>query len=115
MITDEMDAFGMPDLGACCACDKAGPSVRNIMMLDKRAPVAGTGWGCVQCGQPQDGTIAVLCDDCIRTKAPILDVCYGVPGEGRRMSIHALLEPFSHDMSQHPEIGAMYPYDEDAT
>jgi hypothetical protein len=28
-----------PDLGACCACRQEGPTVRNIVMLDKRGLV----------------------------------------------------------------------------
>lgn len=35
------------DLGPCCGCGKLGPTVRTIVALALRAPVPGTGWGCV--------------------------------------------------------------------
>jgi hypothetical protein len=44
----------MPDLGPCCGCRGKG-GARNIVMLDRRAPIAGRGWGCAQCGLPADG------------------------------------------------------------
>ena len=91
------------DLGACCACEATGATVRNIIMLDKRAPVSGTGWGCVQCRLPFDGAVYVLCDECLDAKREPKDVCRGYPGEGARVSIATVTEPFEHDMSKHPE------------
>jgi len=89
------------DLGPCCACRTVGPTVRTIMMLSVRAP-GGHGWGCLQCGLPQAGAIAVLCDRCLETNAPILDVCYGYPSSGGRVARESCVEPFDHDMRMHP-------------
>ncbi len=91
------------DLGRCCACRKTGSDVRNIMMLHFRAPVPGTGWGCVACHQPSDGAIAVLCDDCLDARAEIRDICHGYAGENQRVSRSSLTEPFDHDMRLHQE------------
>ena len=97
------DQFNL-DLGPCCHCEKTGPAVRNIMMLHRRAPVPGTGWGCFQCGLSQDGAVAVLCDECLEASKPKRFVCVGQPGDGKRMPVEELsTEPFDHDMSKHPE------------
>lgn len=93
-----------PDLGPCCACGRPGLTVRNIMCLDVRAPVPGTGWGCFVCGAPMDGAVAVLCDACLESDAEIRSVCHGRPGEGRRVALAACTEPFHHDMGKHPEV-----------
>jgi hypothetical protein len=93
------------DLGKCCNCSK-DEDVRNILMLDLRAPIAGMGWGCFQCGLPLDGAVAVLCDDCMKQLdgGYPLFVCAGYPKENERVSIQSLSsEKFSHDMSKHPE------------
>ena len=90
------------DLGPCCACRQPGPTVRNILTLPYRAPVAGKGWGCLQCNLPNDGAIAVVCDRCLETNAPIFDVCYGYPSGGGRVPCETLVEAFDHDMRMHP-------------
>jgi len=58
--------------------------------------------GCLQCGLPNDGAIAVVCDRCLETNAPIFDVCYGYPSGGGRVARETLTEPFEHDMRMHP-------------
>jgi hypothetical protein len=84
-----------PDLGPCCNCG-ATAGVINVMMLDKRAPTPGKGWGCVVCNLPADGAVAVLCDDCV--EQPIKAVCDGYPNEGKRVPIEQLSdEVFQHD------------------
>jgi hypothetical protein len=90
------------DLGPCCACRQPGPTVRNIMMLAFRAPVPGKGWGCFQCGLPQDGAVAVVCDACMESDAPILDVCHGYASSSGRVARETCNEPFEHDMTRHP-------------
>ena len=50
-----------PDLGPCCCCGGT-ERVRDIVMLSRKAPVPGTGWGCVVCGLPNDGASYVCCD-----------------------------------------------------
>jgi hypothetical protein len=91
------------DLGTCCACHKSGPTVRNVFLLHKLAPVPGTGWGCFQCGLPFDGADAVVCDACLESKAPILDAIYGLAEDKKRVPYHTLTGYFDHDMSKHPE------------
>lgn len=89
------------DLGACCACRKAGPTVRNIVCLPLRSPTPGKGWGCVVCHLLSNGAIAVLCDACMESGATIRDVCHGYPKENLRTARTSLKEPFDHDMRFH--------------
>lgn len=94
-------------LGPCCHCEKADPSVRNVVALARRAPMPGTGWGCFQCHLPPDGAIAVLCDKCSEASLPIRFVCVGQPGKGNRLPVEQLGdEVFYHDLSKHPEEAA---------
>lgn len=98
-----------PALGPCCICSKRGEDVRNLIMLDEKAPVPGTGWGCVVCDLPQDGALAVLCDECWRRfdagEVELLYACKGYAGEGERIAIEALEGQHRHDRSRHPEAG----------
>lgn len=91
------------NLGACCSCLAEGPTVRNIMALPYRAPVDGTGWGCFECGKPNNGAVAVICDFCLENNSTIRQVCVGYPGENRRALTKTLTEPFDHDHSRHKE------------
>jgi hypothetical protein len=92
-----------PDLGTCCACGKTGPDVRNIIMLDKKAPVPGRGWGCLQCGLPPDGASVVVCDGCLDAKAPYKFACSGWLNSRARVPFDSLAGTHEHDMSRHPE------------
>lgn len=78
------------DLGPCCACERRGKSVRNIILLEKRSPVPGRGWGCVVCGLPPDGAVYVLCDDCLEKKAEPKFACRGYPAKDGRVPIGEL-------------------------
>lgn len=92
------------DLGPCCACEKLGPDVRNVIMLHRKGPTPGKGWGCLVCGLPLDGAVAVLCDDCLEAKAEIRFVCGGYPAQDGRMPLEDLPEErFEHDLSYHWE------------
>lgn len=91
------------DFGACCACRTDGPTVRNLIALDVAAPVPGTGWGCVVCGAPNNGAMAVLCDACVETGAEVRYVCDGYPASGLRALRETCTTPFTHDMTKHPE------------
>jgi hypothetical protein len=88
--------------GPCCACG-GKKRVRNIVSLARRAPVPGTGWGCVVCGLEADGALAIICDECAKNVRPIKQVAYGYLAEGRRMSIDLLSsETFEHrDHEEH--------------
>ena len=91
-------------LGPCCHCQQTGPAVRNVIMFTQRAPIAATGWGCFQCGLPNDGAVAVLCDDCMEASKPILFACVGYPRDAQRIPLDQLkTEHFDHDYAKHPE------------
>jgi hypothetical protein len=91
------------DLGPCCACSKTGPDVRNILMLQKKCPTPGKGWGCFQCGLPPDGAIAVLCDTCLETHATLRFACRGFPATDGRIPIGELTGKHKHNLASHPE------------
>lgn len=92
------------NFGTCCSCGGTD-SVRNVMCLNKRSPY-GFGWGCMQCGLPAEGAIAVICDECLEAEAPIREVIKGEAFKGERFPYEetAGWEEFEHDLSQHPEI-----------
>jgi hypothetical protein len=94
-------------LGPCCICE-TDQDVRNIAMLDQRAPIAGHGWGCVVCDLPPDGALAVLCDRCAGGfESKILKLqfaCRGYPASEGRVPFEDLdPAPFEHDRRKHPE------------
>lgn len=80
--------------------------MRNVAMLDQKAPIPETGWGCFQCGLPQNGALAVLCDDCIENIAPILRAYLGDPASQERIEIERLSGPHRCDLAKHPEAKA---------
>lgn len=51
------------DHGPCCICEGTD-DVNVLVLVTKRGPVPGTGWGCVVCHRLQDGAIAVICGKC---------------------------------------------------
>jgi hypothetical protein len=79
--------------------------VINVMMLHRRGPVPGKGWGCVACGLPADGAVAVLCDACTERyqkdeTVELRFVCWGYATSGLRVPIDQLPPgEFDHDMS----------------
>jgi hypothetical protein len=92
-------------LGKCCGCGIEGDKVRNIVALHYRAPEAGKGWGCFQCGLPPDGASVVLCDTCLDAQR-YETIVVGYAGENNRMPYDDFMktaQPFDHDMSKHPE------------
>jgi hypothetical protein len=102
------------DLGPCCICERTGSSVKNILLLNKRSPILGHGWGCFQCGLLSDGATAVVCDRClgpvdrhtgIPTTSPAARLrfaCRGFPRTDGRIPIDELIGEFRHDRSRHP-------------
>lgn len=97
-----------PGLGPCCVCERVGPSVRNVLMLSKRSPIPGRGWGCFACGLPEDGASAVLCDACMPTDGePMPELrfaCRGYPDTDGRVPYAELEGEFHHDRRFHPEM-----------
>ncbi|WP_218080918.1 hypothetical protein [Anthocerotibacter panamensis] len=101
--TEATEDKSIPDCGPCCSCGKTGPTVRNFLALPEKAPIPGTGWGCTVCGLPQDGALAILCDQCLTTDPPkVKSLIYGYPAHQQRY-IGPSLGPFDHDYAQHPE------------
>lgn len=93
------------NLGKCCSCEKEGPDVRNVMALPFKKPSTepGSAWGCFVCGLPNEGAIAVLCDDCLHN-GKIRFVVDGYAGDNLRLpvdEVQATAEPHNHDMSFH--------------
>ena len=96
-----IDDWQQPDLGPCCSCARVGPSVRNILMLSQKAPIAGHGWGCLLCGLPSDGAVAVVCDTCLASDAKLAYACRGYPGADGRVPIEDLTGEHVHDEAVH--------------
>lgn len=94
------------NLGTCCICETS-EGVRNIIMLDKKAPITGRGWGCFVCHLPSDGASAVLCDECLEgmnnQNIELKFACRGYPGSDGRINFDELKDEHKHDMSFHPE------------
>lgn len=93
-----------PELGPCCICQ--GPGSRTIILLARRGAVPGHGWGCVVCGLPADGAVAVLCDWCVpkyeRDAALLTHACRGHPASDGRIPIAELpAGEFKHDRTKH--------------
>lgn len=91
-------------LGPCCICEV--PGAGNIVMLSQRAMVPGHGWGCITCGLPPDGAVAVLCDRCTAMwsegHAELRFACRGWPGRDGRVPIGELpAGRFDHDEAKH--------------
>jgi len=93
------------DLGACCACGKEDVTVRNILALRQKAPVPGSGWGCVVCGLPMDGAMAVVCDACLQVSAPLKMAIFDNAAKKMRISYSRLSGEHEHDWIKHPEAG----------
>lgn len=90
--------------GPCCACGENNGAY-NIILLDRKAPQPGTGWGCIDCGLPQDGAIALVCDDCFAADHVIRYVIDGRLYSGRRVSLADLpADAFAHDPDRHGEL-----------
>jgi len=94
-------------LGPCCVCEST-IAVHTFIMLPKKTPTPGRGWGCVVCGLPSDGAIAVICDACARafesvSAPPLHFACRGYPGVDGRVPIDTLAGVHEHDLSQHVE------------
>lgn len=99
-----MDTATDLKLGPCCHCQKSGPSVRNVVMMTFRAPAPGSGWGCLECRLPNDGALAVLCDECFNAKEEPIYIVAGPMGEGDRLTLDGYeRETFDHLPGMHPE------------
>lgn len=107
MMDDEIN------LGTCCNCGGRW-NVRNVFCLHQRTPEPGVGaWGCVVCGLPAEGAIAVLCDACaeqvLKHGARIEQAVLGEAAECRRIPVENLPPgKFDHDHEKHYLEGMPY-------
>lgn len=110
--TPDLDLGDGPELGPCCICETESSTVRNIIMLAQKAPVSGTGWGCLVCGLPADGAVVVLCDGCYDTwragEAALRFACAGYPADGERVAVAELAGEHEHDLEKHTEVMAPF-------
>lgn len=94
------------NLGTCCICGSS-ENVLNVVCLPFKTKTAGFGWGCFECGLPNDGAVSVLCEDCLgkyENGTPLKYAVDGYPFENRRVPVEELTELFYHDISKHREI-----------
>lgn len=91
-------------LGPCCICEGTA-NVRNVLLLNKKAPVPGHGWGCLVCDLAPDGAVAVLCDYCQdEYEAGNLELkfaCRGYPEKDGRIPFKDLKGTHEHDEAKH--------------
>ena len=96
------------NLGTCCNCE-TNQDVIFIVDLNYKAPIPGTGWGCLVCNLPPDGAVAVLCVNCRndlaeRKSDEINNVCVGFPGNNKRIPYLDFIktaEVFIHNRMKH--------------
>lgn len=98
---DYDDDLPAEDYGPCCACGKPNYP-QNFLMLPHKAPIPGTGWGCVVCNLPSDGALAVVCDDCLHRQSDFKTVILGYPNNNGRTSYSSVSSTkFHHTMELH--------------
>ncbi len=90
----------MTSLGPCCCCGTV-QLVRNIVMLDRKAPIRGHGWGCVVCHLPSDGAVYVACDSCFNANRSPVFACRGYPETDGRIFVGDLRGEHLHDLGIH--------------
>lgn len=100
----ELEDIENRDFGACCACGQTKETVRNFVMLNQKAPAPGSGWGCVECGLPLEGAIAIVCDGCLSVGAPIRFAVAGEVRAKQRVPVESLSGEHKHDIAKHPEV-----------
>ncbi|MGH3088694.1 MAG: hypothetical protein ACRDSJ_15420 [Rubrobacteraceae bacterium] len=91
----------IPDLGPCCCCGTENYPATNIVMLDQKAPVKGTGWACLVCGLDPDGAVAVQCEKCMANGVEISMACHGYPAGRVRTKVSDLVGEHRHDEGKH--------------
>jgi hypothetical protein len=110
------------DLGPCFVCGKTQDgSVRTLVCLSFEAPAGFVGWGCVVCGLPSRGAMAIACDACCdrhgqELPAELKFICTGAfSTEGKRTPLDGFARiPFDHDLNKHPaELECIETYDMD--
>lgn len=92
--------------GPCRTCQETPATF--LVLLGKEAPIPGTGWGCVECELPTDGAMTALCDGCM--SKPLKYACLGIPGDGKRIAISELTQPFGHKLRVNSQIFTLKPH-----
>ena len=91
------------DYGSCCICESK-TDVRNIIQLDYKVALE-SGWGCVQCGLPAEGAVAIVCDGCIERYSDNIEgkIIYLMDGGQRRIAVPPVEGCIihEHDLSRH--------------
>lgn len=87
----------------CCICLKKTTD-KNLVLVSRKAPIPGTGWGCHTCGLPADGAVSILCDECFskfaNKKVPVKYVYRGFLDAGELVELKTL-DNFNHDEIKH--------------
>ena len=71
---------------------------------------SGSGWGCVQCGLPAEGAVAIVCDACIERYGSDTienEIRFLMDGRERRIPVPPIEERVlhEHDIYRHLELG----------
>jgi hypothetical protein len=92
----------------CCICDEMKTPCRQFAMMPVKGPRPDHGWGCVVCHLPNDGAIAVVCDECANDPdkgyEDIRFICDGYGDNPGRLPIAEFTTPHEHDNRFHPEF-----------
>jgi hypothetical protein len=90
----------------CCGCRRTRRLV--VVALPWRGPKRVYGWGCVVCGLPPRGALALLCAECAAAEvAPVEALAGETIGQPERVPVARLTEPHRHDPARHRgEAGA---------
>jgi len=94
-------------LGTCCGCQQPIQGVPHLIMLDIEAPIAGTGWGCYLCHLPNNGALAVVCNECLISQSMLFEVIYGYPESKQRLrfvNMEEPMTPFHHKANHRPQV-----------
>lgn len=97
--------FEMGATRRCCACGELREDVHNVVCLPVKAPIPGTGWGCVECGLPADGALALVCDSCALRpddEQRAVEFAYNGPVGGPELvQVKWLTGQWQHDLTKH--------------
>jgi hypothetical protein len=89
-------------VGPCCSCGEIW-NVRTLVLLNRRTPRPGLGWGCSVCNLANDGAIAVLCDYCVKQGWEAVQAVVGPLGSTQRTPVVSLPAWPGHDEQKHAE------------
>ena len=105
-----MDTFF--DYGTCCICEQEIEDPVLLSLSFKIHVESETKWGCYQCGLPNEGAVAVICDDCFDEDDVDFEdkIKYLMNGGRGRIPVPPVEDRIPHecDLSLHPEVGEIY-------